>query len=89
MTATLGSHPIFIRNDRQLATFMRISAQTQSIHLCVTVEDNCVIVEQVYFIDIFLNFAYKSLQSLVTVVNSFYLLQVIIIVVTVYFSGSN
>ncbi|XP_023633288.1 uncharacterized protein LOC17874432 isoform X2 [Capsella rubella] len=46
MTATLGSHPIFIRNDRQLATFMRISAQTQSIHLCVTVEDNCVIVEQ-------------------------------------------
>ncbi|XP_010506932.2 PREDICTED: uncharacterized protein LOC104783478 [Camelina sativa] len=47
MSATRGSIPIFIRNDRQLEAFKLKYAQSGGVlHLCVTVEDFCVTVEQ-------------------------------------------
>ncbi|XP_010430905.1 PREDICTED: uncharacterized protein LOC104715166 [Camelina sativa] len=46
-SATIGSIPIFIRNDRQLEAFKLKYAQSGGVlHLCVTVEDFCETVEQ-------------------------------------------
>ncbi|XP_010448992.2 PREDICTED: uncharacterized protein LOC104731347 [Camelina sativa] len=46
-SSTIGSIPIFIRNDRQLEAFKLKYAQSGGVlHLCVTVEDFCEIVEQ-------------------------------------------
>ncbi|XP_010424554.1 PREDICTED: uncharacterized protein LOC104709680 [Camelina sativa] len=47
MFATIGSIPIFIRNDRQLEAFKLKYAQSGGVlYLCVIVEDFCVTVEQ-------------------------------------------
>ncbi|XP_010513141.2 PREDICTED: uncharacterized protein LOC104789092 [Camelina sativa] len=45
-SSTIGSIPIFIRNDRQLEAFKLKYAQSGGVlHLCVTVEDFCETVE--------------------------------------------